>query len=52
MQTERRCPLCRQVIQNEITDEELSAEAEAALMLDCMAEDNEEPLSWESGGIN
>lgn len=50
---ERSCPLCHQVIQNEISDEELSAEMEAAILLDSMAEGDEQPnLSWESGEIN
>lgn len=50
---ERHCPLCKQVIVNAITDEELEAEKEAALLLDLMSEADEEPcLSWESGMEN
>jgi hypothetical protein len=50
---ERYCPLCKQVIRNAISDEELSAETEALIMLDAMAESDEEPcLSWESGMEN
>lgn len=50
---ERRCPLCKQVIENAISDEELSAETEALMMIDCMAEGEEEPcLSWKSGMEN
>lgn len=49
---ERHCPLCNQVIQNAISDEELSAEREALMMLDFMAEGEEEPCNWESGMEN
>lgn len=52
-QHERRCPFCNQVIQNAISDEELTAEKEAELMLISMAEGDEEPcLAWESAEVN